>query len=117
MFLEVRCMNDKEEYTSEDLCISVLGPIPRITQLCHVSCDQDVCKFSDWTEWGMCSQRCNGFQTRNRSMEGRKVRASLHLYKGDYFKQGLSSGVARVKKLPDSCIRLFVTIAICIVRQ
>ena len=67
---EVRCVNDRDESIPSEDCMIHLGPVPSVTVPCWVACDQDVCKFSDWTDWGACTQRCNGVQTRTRSMEG-----------------------------------------------
>ena len=76
---EVRCINSKDEYLPEEICISQLGSMPDSTQACNVPCHQKQCTFSDWSEWSGCSDRCNGHRMRRRAMEGKYVRVSVIL--------------------------------------
>lgn len=80
VYTEVRCVSDKDDYVPDDLCVQQRGQAPDLTQICEVSCDQEVCKFSDWTEWSACSRRCGGYRTRRRSMEGLKSHVLLVLW-------------------------------------
>ncbi len=62
---------DGKESVPEEFCIHQFGTMPEVTEVCQVTCDVMVCKFSDWSEFSTCPLRCGGYRVRNRTMEGR----------------------------------------------
>ena len=72
LFVVVRCM-DRKDAVPEEFCIHQFGLMPETTQKCDVTCEVQVCKFSEWSEFSACPRHCGGYRVRNRTMEG-KVR-------------------------------------------
>ena len=64
----------------DEFCIHQLGSMVQVTQPCHVTCESEVCKFSEWSEYGSCTQRCGGHRVRSRTMEGLRFNNHRVLY-------------------------------------
>lgn len=66
-----RCM-DRNDQVPEEFCIHQIGRMPETTGRCDVTCEVEVCKFSEWSEFSTCPRHCGGYRVRNRTMEGEK---------------------------------------------
>ena len=61
---------DRKDAVPEEFCIHQFGLMPETTQKCDVTCEVQVCKFSEWSEFSACPRHCGGYRVRNRTMEG-----------------------------------------------
>ncbi len=61
---------DRKDQVPEEFCIHQFGAMPETTQPCDVTCDVEVCKFSEWSDFSSCPRHCGGYRIRNRTMEG-----------------------------------------------
>ena len=66
----MKCVGRKD-VVPEEFCIHQFGAMPETTQKCDVTCEVQVCKFSEWSEFSTCPRHCGGYRFRNRTMEGR----------------------------------------------
>ncbi|KAK3612198.1 hypothetical protein CHS0354_016588 [Potamilus streckersoni] len=63
----VTCKSENGTSVSFNLCIRHSGLIPLISKPCYRSCN-DECLFTEWSEWSICVDGCNGKRFRTRSL-------------------------------------------------
>ncbi|KAL3836955.1 hypothetical protein ACJMK2_022357 [Sinanodonta woodiana] len=63
----VTCKSENGTSVSFNLCIHHNGLIPLISKPCYKSCD-DVCLFTEWSQWSLCVHGCTGTRFRTRTL-------------------------------------------------
>ncbi|XP_033731850.1 thrombospondin type-1 domain-containing protein 7A-like isoform X2 [Pecten maximus] len=61
----VTCRSENSTRQAIDVCLRYAGAMPSMYSACYVSCEEE-CIFTDWAEWSICVQGCNGKQFRDR---------------------------------------------------
>ena len=71
--LQQQLTNVKVVGQSSSVALEVMtsGEQPAVTSSCAVTCEMEVCKFSEWGEWTACAGACGGQRKRSRTMEGK----------------------------------------------
>ena len=69
-FADISCHSDNGTVMDINLCVQFVGPIPEVRKVCQRPCDH-TCPFTDWGEWSMCVNGCNGKRFRTRKLIGK----------------------------------------------
>ncbi|XP_043995053.1 thrombospondin type-1 domain-containing protein 7A isoform X3 [Gambusia affinis] len=69
-FRAVSCRKLDGGQADVEVCLKLASPMPPLTQLCHLPC-QDDCQLSSWSKFSTCTADCVGVRTRKRILVGK----------------------------------------------
>uniref|UniRef100_A0A8C6PXE4 Thrombospondin type-1 domain-containing protein 7A n=1 Tax=Nothobranchius furzeri TaxID=105023 RepID=A0A8C6PXE4_NOTFU len=69
-FRAVSCRKQDGGQAEIEACLKVASPMPHLSQLCQVPCQED-CQLSSWSKFSSCSADCVGVRTRKRILLGK----------------------------------------------
>uniref|UniRef100_A0A3Q2QQS7 Thrombospondin type-1 domain-containing protein 7A n=1 Tax=Fundulus heteroclitus TaxID=8078 RepID=A0A3Q2QQS7_FUNHE len=69
-FRAVSCRKLDGGQADVEACLKLATPMPPLTQLCHLPC-QDDCQLSSWSKFSTCTADCVGVRTRKRMLVGK----------------------------------------------
>uniref|UniRef100_A0A8D2LWY1 Thrombospondin type-1 domain-containing protein 7A n=1 Tax=Varanus komodoensis TaxID=61221 RepID=A0A8D2LWY1_VARKO len=66
----ITCRKQDGGQTDISECLKNAGPLPSLTQLCQIPC-QDDCQFTSWSKFSSCTGDCGAVRTRKRFLIGK----------------------------------------------